>query len=385
MNNIKTVCELNMCTGCMACLDSCHVEAITVVDSLKSYNAIIDETKCINCNACHTICQNNNPIKFNKTLCWEQGYIADADLRLKSSSGGLCAGIMHGFIRKGGYICSCLFENGKFAFKITNDISDIKLFQGSKYIKSNPKGIYNKVKSILKDNNKLLFIGLPCQVQAMKKYIGTNCNNLYTVDLICHGTPSPLLLDKFLGQYNINLARCEKISFRQKAEAKYTDAIYFSPKNQQDYYSIAFLQGLDYTENCYSCKYAQQDRVSDITLGDSWGSDLTPEIKAGGLSLVLKNTEKAEYLLNDIGYKSYPVEKDKAILKNHQLQNPTPKHKNREKFLKIIETTKFNRAVRKCLAKDVFKQKIKCSLINLKLYKSLGGYRLICWLKKSSR
>ena len=40
---------------------------------------------------------------------------------------------------------------------------------------------------------------------------------------------------------------------------------------------------IDYTENCYSCRYASQSRVSDISLGDSWGSELSEEEKKKGI------------------------------------------------------------------------------------------------------
>ena len=37
-----TVCEKDMCAGCMACIDICPKDAITIRDSLHAYNAVID-------------------------------------------------------------------------------------------------------------------------------------------------------------------------------------------------------------------------------------------------------------------------------------------------------------------------------------------------------
>ena len=242
MSEMKTVCQLDKCTGCMACLEVCNYGAIAVQDSLKAYNAVIDQSKCVNCNACHRICQNNAELKFNKPIGWQQGFVIDENVRKASSSGGLCAAIMQNFIDNGGFVCSCLLSEGNFIFKLTNEKADIKLFQGSKYVKSNPAGIYKSIKEKLKDS-KVLFVGLPCQAEALKLYVGESLQeNLYTVDLICHGTPSPQLLDKFLSQYNIKTSDCLVISFRQKSGAQVQGTVSFSPSYQQDLYSIAFLQ-----------------------------------------------------------------------------------------------------------------------------------------------
>ena len=378
MSEMKTVCQLDKCTGCMACLEVCNYGAIAVQDSLKAYNAVIDQSKCVNCNACHRICQNNAELKFNKPIGWQQGFVIDENVRKASSSGGLCAAIMQNFIDNGGFVCSCLLSEGNFIFKLTNEKADIKLFQGSKYVKSNPAGIYKSIKEKLKDS-KVLFVGLPCQAEALKLYVGESLQeNLYTVDLICHGTPSPQLLDKFLSQYNIKTSDCLVISFRQKSGAQVQGTVSFSPSYQQDLYSIAFLQGIDYTENCYSCKYAREERISDLTLGDSWGSGLSPEIVHYGLSLIISNTDKAKYLLRDIAINIYPADKDIAISQNHQLQNPMQKHKNRDKFFKILQTENFNKAVKGCLAKDIFKQKVKRALIKVKLYHREGIFFKVC-------
>lgn len=87
-----------------------------------------------------------------------------------SSSGGVALAIISSFIQNGGYVASCLFKDGEFIFELTNDLEMSKKFAGSKYVKSNPNGIYLKIKERLK-TDKVLFIGLPCQVAAVNNYI----------------------------------------------------------------------------------------------------------------------------------------------------------------------------------------------------------------------
>lgn len=102
---------------------------------------------------------------------------------------------------------------------IVDNEEDLLLFAGSKYIKSNSQGVYQKIKNELKLKNKILFIGLPCQVAGVKKYVGEQLlHNLTTIDLICHGTPSPKILNYFLSQYNESVADISNISFRIKID-----------------------------------------------------------------------------------------------------------------------------------------------------------------------
>ena len=48
------------------------------------------------------------------------------------------------------------------------------------------------------------------------------------------------------------------------------DGHLLSTLNDSLYYN-AFMNGLIYRENCYSCIYAGPNRCSDITIGDFWG------------------------------------------------------------------------------------------------------------------
>ena len=35
---METVCKLNQCTGCNACVNSCKLDAIQLIDNMKSMN-----------------------------------------------------------------------------------------------------------------------------------------------------------------------------------------------------------------------------------------------------------------------------------------------------------------------------------------------------------
>lgn len=365
---MKTVCSLNQCAGCMACIDICPKKAITIKDTIDAYNAVINENLCINCNACHSICQSNNPAGFREPLQWKQGWSENTEIRSSSSSGGLAAALEYAFIKNGGSVCSCIFCDGRFIFSFADSCEDIILFAGSRYVKSNPEGAYKETKRRLQNGQKVLFVGLPCQVSAVRNYVGEkNAERLLTVDLICHGTPSPKILDTYLKECGFDCSNKKNVLFRNnnKFQLRIEDT-YVGIRGKCDKYSIAFLNGISYTENCYSCQYAKKTRVSDITLGDSWGSTLPKEMQRDGVSLILCQTQKGIDLLQRAEVHLEEVDIKNAIAHNHQLEFPTEMPENRNIFFNLLNKgKKFSTAVWKCYPKNCIRQVIKSVLIKM--------------------
>lgn len=362
-----TVCEEGKCTGCMECIDVCPKGAVQIVDSRTEYNAIIDFDKCIKCNACHKVCQNNRELMLTKPIYWSQGWAGDERIRRESSSGGIAAAMERSFIKKGGIVCSCVFHEGRFEFDFAETENEVGKFTGSKYVKSNPQGIYKKISEKLKEGKNVLFVGLPCQVAAAKHYT-KNHENLYTIDLICHGTPSPKILEKFLEDYRIKLTEVESIKFRVKNSFKLEqNGKRFAAPTVTDNYLITFLNSTSYTENCYHCRFAQLGRVGDITLGDSWGSELEKEVQDKGISLILCQSEKGKNLLEQSDLVLMDVDLEKAIENNHQLQYPSQKPQQREMFFRELDKGyTFERIVRKCYPKKYLKNVVKTLLYKAK-------------------
>lgn len=371
-NNLKTVCEKDKCCGCMACVDICGINAVKVVDSVSVYNAVINEDKCVNCGACFRVCHNNNTPKLITPISWYEGWAKDEYRRKKGSSGGVAMAVAESFIKNGGVVCSCTYNIKGFVFKIVDNIADLDQFSGSKYVKSNPLGAYKTVKKELQLGKKVLFIGLPCQVAALKNFIGNKLEiNLYTIDLICHGTPSPLILEKFLNQYNRSLKNMTSIFFRKKHKFQVFDGENsIDTKGMCDAYMISFLNSLSYTENCYECQYATKERVSDLTLGDSWASDVSDTEKQKGISLLLVQTTKGNTLIEQSNLYLKDVNLEKAILNNHQLSHPSYKPKKWNLFFEeLLKDMKFNKIVRQVYPYKSFKQSVKRILLKIKLMK----------------
>ena len=368
---MTTVCEKGKCTGCMECIDVCPKKAIKVIDSWMEYNAVIDSEKCIQCNACHSACQNNAEQVLTKPIYWKQGWAQDDCVRMRSSSGGVATAVERAFIKNGGIVCSCTFSFGKFEFDFAETEDEVCKFTGSKYVKSNPEGVYKKILEKLKLGRKVLFIGLPCQVSAVRHYT-KNHQNLYTADLICHGTPSPQILDSFLSDYGIRLTEVQSIRFREKNNFKLEqNGKRFAVPITTDNYLMTFLNSTTYTENCYQCQYAKIERPGDITLGDSWGSELEKSIQDKGISLVLCQNEKGKELIDQADLTLLDVDLKKAIESNHQLYQPSQKPKQREAFFKELKKGYgFKKAVKRCYPKKYLKNIVKTVLYNMKF---MGG------------
>lgn len=365
---MKTVCEKNMCAGCMACVEICPKNAISIEDSISSYNAVVNVDECIGCDLCENVCPQKNNVLKKRPIHWYQGWSKTDSIRSASSSGGLASSIEKEFIRKVGCVCSCVFYKGEFIFDIVNDIEKVEKFAGSKYVKSNPKEIYKKIKKLISEKKKVLFVGLPCQVAGIKNYIGDAGEEfLYTIDLICHGTPSPQVLDVFLKQHGYLLKDIKRIKFRLNNWYQiYCENKTISVKGTCDAYITAFLNSICYTENCYSCSYAQTERVADLTLGDSWGSELQESEIKKGISLVLCQTKKGEKLLDNIDLNLFDVNIEKALEKNDQLCHPADRPKKRDFFMhKIKDGKSIEWIVTRCYLWITFKQYVKGILIRI--------------------
>lgn len=361
---MKTVCELNKCNGCMACVDRCPKQCISVKDDVSCFNAIIAESLCINCKLCEKTCPNVTKVEKTNPIEWKQGWAAEA-IRYKASSGGAASSIIKGFIKNGGYVASCLFKDGDFVFDITKDTEVAKKFVGSKYVKSNPTGIYKKVEERLK-TDKVLFIGLPCQVAALKNFIKKQ-DNLYTVDLICHGTPSSMILAKYLAENDNDINQLQDIKFRSSNDfGLIIDGSKVCNEGQDDYL-MTFLSANNYTENCYECQFATKDRVSDITLGDSWGTEFSDEEK-NGVSLLLVQSEKGKEVIEGIDFNFFDVDIDNAVEQNHQLRHPSIRTPERDKFLSLVKNGKSISYATFCIFKKrIIKRNIKKVLTKLHL------------------
>lgn len=371
---MKSICNINECTGCYACFNICRQNAIQFTkDELGFFRPTIDNSKCIDCTLCYNICPVNKKQELKYPLDCYAVTLKDKNDILKSASGGAATALTRNIIRTGGIAYGASDEdifNVKH-IRISKE-EDIEKLRGSKYVQSSINDIYSLCKSDLQKGLKVLFIGTPCQVAGLKSFLRKDFENLYTIDLVCHGVPSQQMLNENIEyyQYTRNNTNDLKIVFRKKNESRkkieYGFYIYEKKKSIEkcfydDSYMLGFLSCLTFRDSCYNCRYATSARVSDITLADFWG--LNNNIKFErykGVSACLLNTNKGLSLFEEIKdqiifYRTNVVE---AIIGNGRLQCPSKRHKNHYLFRELYpkELTLEN-AISKCLKREKYTNK----------------------------
>lgn len=358
MKNI--VCESKLCTGCNACVNKCPKNAISIEDDGFVLNARIDENKCVECGLCLKICPNLNDAQFNSPINILQGWSNSKVIRESSSSGGFASTAILKCLEMDVAVFTCCFKDSELIYDKVQRYEDLSRFVGSKYLKSNTKKIFKSIEDELKKGNKVLFIGLPCHVAGLYSSLNSeHKDNLLTIDLICHGSPSQKLFKKMINENNLVQNDFSDFSFRKHADFSTT----FDKRQGFFYWTIPFLKGQTYTENCYSCKYARFERVADITIGDAWGSNLGQTELMKGLSLILVNTKKGEEFLNLLDFHYEAMDKNVAIASNGQLDHPSKKPSNRDAFIALFKTKQnYFYSIKKTNKKIIFIARIKNSL-----------------------
>ena len=271
------------CIGCQACLDVCPCDAIKFTyNKWGEGKALINYTKCKSCGVCEQICPSTTNI-FNEPAKTVYAMFSKDNRRTGSSGGGFFE-IANKFIDQGGCVYGAAF-NDKLKLvhmKATTKSELIKLCK-SKYIHSDMSGIYKDILSLLKNNIKVMFVGTPCQVSAIKNLFSSKYGeNLLLVDFLCHGTGTQKVFDICIkAEENRRKGKIVDFTFRAKTRKTEHSYNYTFKKNKKlkiysgysfefPYYN-SYLKYKVFNEYCYSCKYAQNSRVGDITLGDFWG------------------------------------------------------------------------------------------------------------------
>ncbi len=332
------------CTGCGACVNACKTGALRLVQDQEGFAyPQLDTEKCIHCNACQRACPADTVIPGEEDTKAYYAYARDAEICRQSSSGGLFSLLAAEIIAEGGVVYGAGFDENRIVCHQRIDrAAQIAGLRTSKYVQSDTRRTYREAEADLKAGRAVLFSGTPCQIAALRQYLGREYDNLYTQDIICHGVPSPGLWEQYKREQHPKPIRA--ISFRDKTcgwnafsmKVDYADGSSYRALATKDPYERAFLANLTLRPSCYQCQYKTVARVSDLTLADYWGVEAVhPELKEQqGVSLLLTHTEKGESLLHQLHDAAVicPTDPERSTNMNHATTHSVRWHAHRNEF-----------------------------------------------------
>lgn len=265
------------CTGCLACLDACTKSAISLLHGADGHIYVdIDRDKCVGCLRCERICSDIHEGKYgnnDKTSKPFAIYNKEERFYKYATSGGIFPALAAYFLQNGGVVYGATYKDGiHVVHKRISELDEIVTLQGSKYEQSNLSGTYKSIAKDLKENLRVLFVGTGCQVAGVLAYFKNNPKRelLFTVDLVCGGVPSSLLIESFAK----NTADFKSVaSYRKKEQYIFS----YNSTNGKVVTSRkalpldGFKSCLTNRYSCYDCEFTGLHRMSDWTIGDLWG------------------------------------------------------------------------------------------------------------------
>lgn len=302
--------EKNTCTACGACNNICPNNSISMKEDEEGFlYPLVDKEKCIHCSLCEKVCPilNKPEEKNNLHPKVYAAWSLDDEVRINSTSGGMFTEFASTIVSNGGFVAGVKYnESHMVEHYIIHDETELPILRQSKYVQSKIGFVFRDIKELLDEDKFVMFVGAPCQVGGLLKFLGKNYDNLLLLDFICRGVNSPKAYSKYLEslkrQYHSEIKR---VWFKNKMNGwnKFGTKIEFVNGKEYygDRYTDLFMKGyLHYNlyirPCCSQCQFKGFPRYSDITLGDFWGVKL--ENKSldidKGTSVVIINSQKGE-------------------------------------------------------------------------------------------
>lgn len=354
--------EKSDCVGCEACVQRCPKQCIVMKEDAEGFlYPQIDIEKCIDCGLCERVCPVINQGEPRKPLVAYAAKNQDESVRLSSSSGGVFTALAEQVIAQGGVVFGARFdESWNVVHDYVETIEGLSAFRGAKYVQSRIGQSFLRAETFLKQGRMVLFSGLPCQITGLKKFLRKDYDNLITVELFCHGVPSPMVWKRFLEEeVAIPHIRLKSISFRDKVSGWKNYSFFYSQEDAngvqlhrmpfaKNLFMRGFLADLYLRPSCYHCPAKQFKSGSDLTIGDYWGVKLAhPELDDDkGVSAVLVNTDRGVKILQTVQHISLYASTFENVVKcNPALMKSAQEPAKRPLFFELLNQYKVSEIV----------------------------------------
>ena len=339
------IAEKYNCCGCHSCYNICPQQAISMLlDEEGFLYPKVDINKCTDCHKCEKVCPLLKRGETTNIPADISGIRATRDdILLASSSGGLFSILAQSILDHKGYVAAARFDNDNNVVHTISNLS-IKPFRGSKYLQSVIGDTFKRIKVLLLNGNEVMFAGTPCQVAGLKSYLQKDFPNLYCIDFVCHGVPSPVVWKEYVKTLGKNVT---SINFRDKTSGWPGYSFSYIKENSKHLekatdnpYMKGFLHDLYLRPSCHRCKFKNFSSGSDLTMSDFWGvwKNHPSWNDKKGAGIVATHTDKGKFLMHRIDtnlYEKTPILYKQAYVDyNCSARIPTKYNTQRDIFFK---------------------------------------------------
>lgn len=392
------------CCGCQACEQICPKHCITMEYDIEGFlYPSINVDLCNNCSLCEQVCpiiNQKNPSKPIKAFAAKN---KNEIIRHESSTGGVFSLIAENIINEGGVVFGVKFnKEWEVIHAYTDTIEGLSDFRKSKYVQSKIGNTFITVKRILKEGKKVLFSGTPCQIAGLKLFLQKEYDNLLTVDLVCHGVPSPkvwnLYITELLQQKNngsspnnsLTFSDIKNISFRNKINGWKNFSVVIDMATERDpnfslisetvdknIYMKGFLRNIYLRPSCYACPCRFLKSGSDITISDFWsiGKFYPKSDDNKGINAILTNTTKGNVFFENLtNIDSFETTYEKILIGNQSLEHDSIEPKQRGSFFAQLDNSSIIDLIQKHTrpnTKQKIKRNLKQILVKVGLWRNL--------------
>lgn len=391
---MPTLCKYEECTGCQACIQVCKHQALHPVQDEHGFiHPYFDGRVCIECGLCEIICpilnsvQVKNKVEPRTLAAWHE----DMEIRWKSSSGGAFSALSDYVLKQQGVVFgAAAMAKCKIKHISITQRTELDTLRRSKYVQSDIGKSYIEAKKFLQNGRLVLFSGTPCQIAGLYAFLRNHqYDNLYTVDFICHGVPSPLVFEEYIKRMETKYGSdIVDINFRDKRNGVEANLlIVFNTlksgvkieRFKDNSFYHGFISSVFLRDSCYQCQYATMPRYADITLADyrNIGNKKKFEHEKErplGFTGVMVNNEHGEGLIqnSEIQYE----ERYFAELASSQphLKVPVSKPSCSDDFFECLKNEGYDKAAQRFLPMSI-KKRIEIGarmLLGVKFFYALG-------------